>query len=111
MRGLSQLQLASKTGLKQVAISFFETGRRSPSLANLKRLADALEVTSDYLVGRSNFPEMTIEVISHMIRDERKLSADEVEFMAQMAASLVRSKDRWPQWDAAAENRRHKRVA
>ena len=94
MRALSQSQLASKAGLQQVAISLFETGRRSPSLGNLKRLADALEVTTDYLMGRSRFPEMSIQAISHLIRDEQKLSSDDVKFLEQMAANLARSKVR-----------------
>ena len=73
MCGLSQSDLASKTGLKQVAISLFETGRRAPSFGNLKRLADALEVTTDYLMGRSEFAEVPVEIVSRSFRDERKL--------------------------------------
>ena len=34
------------------AISHFETGTRKPSFDNLRRLADALDVTTDYLLGR-----------------------------------------------------------
>jgi len=33
-------------------ISHFETGTRKPSFDNLRRLADALDVTTDYLLGR-----------------------------------------------------------
>jgi transcriptional regulator with XRE-family HTH domain len=57
-RRLSQGELARKTRLKQSAISQFETGRRAPSFHNLRRLADALEVSADYLLGRSNSVEM-----------------------------------------------------
>jgi len=57
-RQLSQGELARKTRLKQSAISQFETGRRSPSFHNLRRIADALEVSGDYLLGRSNSVEM-----------------------------------------------------
>jgi transcriptional regulator with XRE-family HTH domain len=58
IRRLSQDDLARKTRLKQSAISQFETGRRSPSFHNLRRLADALDVNGDYLMGRSNFLEI-----------------------------------------------------
>lgn len=56
-RGLSQLDLARKTGeagkgLQPAAISHFETGERSPSFENLRKLADALSVSVDYLLGR-----------------------------------------------------------
>lgn len=51
-RGLSQGDLASRAGLQASAISHFETGTRKPSFDNLRRLADALDVTTDYLLGR-----------------------------------------------------------
>jgi transcriptional regulator with XRE-family HTH domain len=51
-RGLSQAELASKTGMQPAAISHFETGQRSPSFENLRKLADALSISVDYLLGR-----------------------------------------------------------
>ena len=51
-RALSQGGLAQRTGLRTSAVSHFETGGRKPSFDNLRRLADALEVTTDYLLGR-----------------------------------------------------------
>ena len=93
MRGLSQSDLASKTGLKQVAISLFETGRRAPSFGNLKRLADALEVTSDYLMGRSEFAEVPVEIVAKSFRDERKLSSKDVKFLQRIVENLIRAKN------------------
>jgi transcriptional regulator with XRE-family HTH domain len=57
MRGLSQSDLATKTGLQPAAISHFETGARRPSFENLRRLAVALDVSTDYLLGRVDSPE------------------------------------------------------
>ena len=51
-RQLSQEGLAKRANLQPSAISHFETGTRKPSFDNLRRLADALEVTTDYLLGR-----------------------------------------------------------
>ena len=51
-RKLSQGGLASHAGFQASAISHFETGSRKPSFDNLRRLADALDVTTDYLLGR-----------------------------------------------------------
>ena len=51
-RGLSQGNLAGRGGFQASAISHFETGVRKPSFDNLRRLADALDVTTDYLLGR-----------------------------------------------------------
>ena len=95
MRGLSQTDLAAKTGLQQVAISFFETGRRSPSLGNLRRLADALEVTTDYLMGRSDFAEAPMGMVSGSSSSEgEKLSPKDVKFVRRLIANLMRSQNR-----------------
>lgn len=53
-RGLSQGELAQKAGMQPSAISHFETGTRKPSFDNLRILADSLDVTTDYLLGRVN---------------------------------------------------------
>lgn len=52
-RAISQGELAKRTGLPASSISHFEGGGRKPSFDNLNRLADALNVTTDYLLGRS----------------------------------------------------------
>ena len=51
-RGQSQGDLAARAGLQASAVSHFETGTRKPSFYNLRRLADALDVTTDYLLDR-----------------------------------------------------------
>src|ERR1700690_3153104 len=56
-RELSQSELAVKAGLQASAISHFEIGARHPSFANLRRLADALNISTDFLLGRTD--EMT----------------------------------------------------
>ena len=43
--GLSQMELAEKTGISQADISRLENGTRNPSLALLKRLATAKDST------------------------------------------------------------------
>jgi transcriptional regulator with XRE-family HTH domain len=51
LRGMEQAQLAVKAGLPAASISHFEKGNRKPSFDNLRRLARALDVTTDYLLG------------------------------------------------------------
>lgn len=51
-RGLTQGELADRSGLQPSAVSHFETGARKPSFDNLRLLADTLDVTTDYLLGR-----------------------------------------------------------
>ncbi|MBA3670225.1 MAG: helix-turn-helix transcriptional regulator [Sphingomonas sp.] len=51
-RELSQGDLAKAAKLPASSISHFESGARKPSFDNLKRLATALNVSTDFLVGR-----------------------------------------------------------
>lgn len=51
IRELSQAKLAAKAGFPASAISHFEVGSRKPSFENLRRLAMALSVSADFLLG------------------------------------------------------------
>lgn len=53
-RGINQTELATKAGLQPSAIGHFEKERRKPSFSNIRALAKALNVTSDYLLERTN---------------------------------------------------------
>src|SRR5947208_342492 len=57
--GLLQAQLAEKAGLPATAISHFEAGARKPSFDSLRALANALECTTDWLIGRVDDPGET----------------------------------------------------
>jgi len=50
--GITQTQLAKAAKLTPAAISQFESGARKPSFDALSKLATALKVTTDYLLGR-----------------------------------------------------------
>lgn len=51
---LSQNDLAKSIDVKAIMISRWETGRSKPSIETLEKLADALETTTDKLLGRKN---------------------------------------------------------
>lgn len=51
-KGLSQADLAECLGVHFSAISRYEAGGRKPSLLTLKKPADALSVSIDYLLNR-----------------------------------------------------------
>ncbi len=50
--GLTQAQLGDRAGLSGFWISHYESGRRMPTVENLCRLADALELDVGVLLGR-----------------------------------------------------------
>lgn len=51
-KGLSQRELAAKIKVSQASISWFESGDTIPSGNKIGLLADALDVSIDYLYGR-----------------------------------------------------------
>lgn len=51
---MTMKQLAAIVGVTEAAISHYETGRREPDPDMLNRIATALGVTVDYLIGRDN---------------------------------------------------------
>ena len=53
LRGYTQAQLGLRSGVGAASISHFETGQRTPTLETLIKLADALNVTVDSLLGRA----------------------------------------------------------
>jgi transcriptional regulator with XRE-family HTH domain len=90
MRGFSQSELAEKAGFQPSAISHFETGGRSPSFDNLKRLADALSVSTDYLLGRVDSPSISGPIAGKLFRHAEKLSDDDLQALDSMAEALAK---------------------
>lgn len=88
-KGWSQTELAEHSGLQPSAISHFETGRRSPSFENLKRLADALSASIDFLLGRDDELKGSGPVVQKLFRDFSRLSAADQENLAKFAAMLA----------------------
>lgn len=50
LRGLTQATLAERAGVNRVTVAEIETGRKQGSVASLRALADALDVTLDDLM-------------------------------------------------------------
>ena len=88
LRGLSQAQLASKAGLPAASVSHFESGPRKPSFDNLKSLASALDVTTDYLLGRADTPEASATV-GKLHRDINKLTSQDLELTKGFVELLI----------------------
>ena len=56
--GLTQIQLQLKTGIEQALLSKFENGQRVPPVETLLTLADFYQVSIDYLLHRTDKPEI-----------------------------------------------------
>ena len=56
-KGITAQQMADKLNIGLRSYRNYESGDREPSLSNLIRIADILEVSTDYLLGRTDFPK------------------------------------------------------
>ncbi len=54
-KGLSQSDLADKSGVSRVMIGKYERGEAVPSIAKAKCIADTFEVSLDFLVGEGDY--------------------------------------------------------
>jgi transcriptional regulator with XRE-family HTH domain len=89
LRKWSQGDLASRAGMPPSSIAHFESGSRKPSFDTLRRLANSLEVTTDYLLGRVDDPGLA-EAGDPLFRDVGKLTGGDRElakdFLKMLAA-------------------------
>lgn len=54
---ISQKKLSDFLGYKYTAVANYESGRNEPSIDTLIKIASYFGVTTDYLVGVSDFPQ------------------------------------------------------
>ena len=95
VRGLSQGDLAELSGLKPAAVSHFETGQRTPSLNNLIRLADALDVSADYLLGRIKQPQAqgtSFDMLLAAARDLKRADLNTIVKFSEMLSQQNKKK-------------------
>ncbi len=52
---LRQIDVANATGVDQKTLSNYETGKTNPDSHSIIKLADFFNVTTDYLLGYSNY--------------------------------------------------------
>ena len=57
-RGYTQVSLQMQTGIEQALLSKFENGERVPPTETLLRLADFYNVSIDYILCRTNNPNV-----------------------------------------------------
>ncbi len=55
LKGYTAQNMADFLGLALRSYQFYESGKRSPSLGTLVKIADILDVSTDYLLCRDDF--------------------------------------------------------
>lgn len=57
-KGLTQISVQMKTGIEQALLSKYENGERIPPTETLIQLADFYNVSMDYIMLRTDKPEI-----------------------------------------------------
>lgn len=97
MRKLSQYDLAIVSQITPSAINNYESGDRQPNLKNLLKISSTLNVSLDYLAGRSDiFDAKKVHGELEIINENfRQLGDDERKFLIQLIEQYVKvSRDR-----------------
>lgn len=76
-KGLTMVQVAEKLGVSYPVYSQWERGKRTPKEDTIQRLAKALDVSPDYLVGRTG----DLDEIFNIIRENNPSDEDKKEIM------------------------------
>jgi len=85
----SQADLANKTGISQVMVGKYERGDASPSIEVAKKIADAFDVSLDFLVGEGqnvSFDKKTMQ----RIEDIQKLDNATQEMLFNLIDTVIR---------------------
>ena len=89
LRDLTQTELASRAGMMPAAISQFESGTRVPAFDSLVKMADALNITVDYLIGRNHKPIAAGPSVDKLMRHAEQLPTYELDMLTNLAKILA----------------------
>lgn len=99
LRGLSQSDLAGLAKMPPSSIAHFETGSRKPSFDTLRKVANALEVTTDYLLGRTDDPALAqsgdplYRDVGKLTTRDRELAKDFLKMLAERSRGKKKGDD------------------
>ena len=87
LRVLTQAQMGARSAIGAASISHFETGQRTPTLQTIVKLADALDVTVDALLGRA--PVESSAHVDPVFLQASKADAQTLETVRRVAEAIL----------------------
>ena len=87
LRKLTQAELGTRAGIAAASVSHFETGQRKPSLESLVKLADALNISVDALLGREQLGLAT--AVDPIFLRASRASAQTLDTVRRVTAALL----------------------
>lgn len=77
-KAMTQEDLASKLGISRASLSHYETSRREPDYETINKIATFFNVSVDYLLGRTEHPNMVLEVDVRQFVESLELSDEHI---------------------------------
>jgi len=94
-KGLSQRQAAKELGVSQALLSHYETDAREPKLDFVVKVCDYYDVTSDYILGRTNEREdgasRLAEKVGIIVDSLEELKTTEASLMGKLKTLTVKN--------------------
>lgn len=81
---LTQAQFGERIGVSGAAVSFYETGTRTPSHRVLMRIANVMGVSIDSLLGKAVFDPVNLPTDSAVTLDITNLTAEQRRILRRM---------------------------
>ncbi len=75
-KGITAYKVAKETGISQGQMNEYKNGKRTPTAENLVKIADYLDCSIDFLLGRTKAPLSEPEDEHRLIQAYRKLTED-----------------------------------
>lgn len=85
-RGIKAEKLAESVGIAVESIGHIECGSRKPSLGTLYRIAEALDVSLDYLTGRT---ESSTETIICDCAEHHDLTSEQKQMLMELSSNMI----------------------
>ncbi|MEG1310909.1 MAG: helix-turn-helix transcriptional regulator [Romboutsia sp.] len=89
---INQKELAQRANITEASLSRYENGIREPKSAVLSRLAEALEVSTDYLLGLSEDRDFDKSDISNKSEKDIKVILENAEEMLKQDGLMFSGK-------------------
>ena len=88
---MTQAQISSISSVGAASISHFETGQRTPTIGTLVKLADALDVTVDALLGRA--PIESSANVDPVFQQASRSNAQTLETVRRITAAILKDEN------------------
>jgi len=73
-KGISQAKLAEYLQIAQNTLSYWEQGKYEPDQSTLKKIADFFDVSVDYLLERTDDPQLSVQHVNTTLNPDVKFA-------------------------------------